>query len=383
MAENFPKRSVLVNGLTIRNPLANYLIRKLDRPHPLILPPLPRNCERILISNISNLGDVLIATTVIPAIRDHYPNCRIGFLTSSQAFPAIELHPHVDEIHLFDHAYLTQSELGKSKAALQHIRTFGKALSEIKGKYQIGIDLQPFFPNGISLLHKAEIPTRIGYSSGGFSRFLTHPLDWKWGNEYLCSSHLNLLRSVGFVFKKNTPLPFYPKIALPPNKTIPQPYICLAPSSSRKIKEWPSNSWIALAQMLKNLGREIVLVGKGDGNRALCSSIEKSIECINFYDSLNWREFAAVIQHAELLISVDSAAIHVAASAAVPTIAIHSGINDPASWSPSGTVCSTISHKTPCSPCFNRNGCKDMTCIQLVKPEEVLIASMNYLDKTK
>lgn len=372
MTQNLSGKSVLIHGLTIRNPFVNYLLRERRRSSPYIPPPLPKTPNGILISNISNLGDVVIATTVIPALRQQYPNCRIGFLTSSRARSAIEIHPDIDAIHIFDHAYQSQAELGKCKAVLQHMRLFKRVVSEIQGRYEIAIDLQPFFPNAARLLSKAKIPYRIGYSSGGFAHLFTHPLKWEWSNEYLCSSHLHLLRAAGIVFKGVPPVPNYPKVPIPSSVSIPKSYICLAPNSSKKEKEWLESSWEILARKLRQHGHEIVLVGKGDRNTTLCSKLENRLKCVNLHNRLNWPEFIGVLQGSKLLISVDSVAIHVAAGADVSTIAIHSGINNCTSWMPEKSNFLIASNPTSCSPCYKKNGCKSMKCIFQIAPSSIL-----------
>ncbi|HSX38041.1 MAG TPA: glycosyltransferase family 9 protein, partial [Chlamydiales bacterium] len=217
--------------------------------------PIPENPQKILLCNIANLGDVVISTTVLPIVKKRYPNCEIGFLTSSMAKVAIQDHPLVSRVHVFDHWYL--STYGKCKAALHHWKTRKRALSEI-GQYDLAIDLYSYFPNAIPLLTKARIPIRIGYPTGGFSNLLTHPMKWDFPDRYVGIAHFHLLTALGIDIIDESPLPAYNY------KKKSSKHIVVHMGSSSKLKEWEPKKWVQLIQRIEESDSEVILTGKGE-----------------------------------------------------------------------------------------------------------------------
>jgi ADP-heptose:LPS heptosyltransferase len=380
-----PKKSPLKNGLFVRRPLsnavlsiANFLCPRRERGGPI-----PKNPKKILLCNIANFGDVVISTTVLPVLKKHYPNCEIGFLTGSAAGKAVlQHHPLVSKIHCFDHWYIHRGQ-GECKAALHsfwgprkplrfpglciaalhHKMTSGQAVKEIHG-YDIAIDLYPYFPNAIPLLAKAEIPIRIGYTTGGFSNLLTHPIEWHFHDRYVGFAHLHLLETLGIDTKGESPLPCYNY------KRRQRDHVVVHMGSSSPLKEWDINRWIELIRRCEAAGWNICLTGKGLREQELCTQVAAATAAKNLCDQLDWADFVSTIQEARLLIAVDSAAVHIAAAASTPTIVLYAGMNSPHMWLPPN--CKGVMQRVPCAPCFNKKGCASMACIREIGVEEVL-----------
>lgn len=344
-AEVFP----LVHALFVRRWFPNALLRALNwllRLYPFKKPPMPEAPRKILLSNIASLGDVVISTVVLPVLKEKYPGCEIGFLTSSSSKVAIQDHPLISKVHLFDHAYLSGS-------ILQHIKSRKRALREIRReKYDLAIDLYSYFPNAIPLLAQAKIPVRIGYTSGGFSTLLTHPVPWEFSNEYVGSAHLRLLQLEG------SPLPDY-------NYGAPKTgRIVIHMGSSNRLKNWISSLWTELIEKLEKLGVEIVLTGKGD-------EVVERAGVKNLINQLNWSQFVQEIQGARLLITVDSVSVHLAAASLTPTIVLSTGLSSPSMWRPPYPGCHYVMNPVPCAPCFKKKGCSTMKCIRGITVDEV------------
>lgn len=316
---------LLKNGLFVRRPLSNLILRFLSflAQKPTYIPPIPKNPKKILLSNIANFGDVVISTTVLPLIKQAYPDCEIGFLTSTNSKVVLENHPLISHLHTYDHWYLH-----KCKAAL-HFKTCKRLLKELRQtSYDLAIDLYPYFPNTIPLLAKSGIPIRIGYPTGGFSKLLTHSMPWQFPDRYASYAHHHLLTPLGIDITQASPLPFYRY----GRQT--KPYIVIHMGSSTPLKEWEESKWIELISKLKKDGHTIFLTGKGDRETAICNRVAEKTGVKNLADQLNWAEFVLKIQEAQLVISVDSAATHITAAVKVPLIVLFSKINPPEMWAP-------------------------------------------------
>lgn len=325
----------------------------------------PRPIQRILLSNIAHLGDVIISTCVIQEVKRLFPKAEIGFLLHRHTRVVLEDYPGVDYLHTFDHVLLDLSFQGAGR----HLQTRKKALQEIrKLEYDVAIDLRPHFPNTIPLLNQANIPIRIGYESGGFSPLLTKGLSWVGNDQYMGKAQLRLLKELHPEASLDRDLPNYPlqKSLLESNQWV----ICHIGSSDSR-KDWKIGNWKELALQLVDKGYLVAFTGKGKKEEQSIQEICKQIPKVrNLCNQLNWKAFVGVIQQARLLISCDSSAVHIAASNQVPTIVLYSAVNPVALWKPSTNKCISLEE----GPRLNLKGSKELGQIEMISVTEVLSA---------
>ncbi|MDP1607989.1 MAG: glycosyltransferase family 9 protein [Chlamydiales bacterium] len=311
----------------------------------------------------------MISTTVLPALKREFPGCEIGFLLASPAAELLQSHPFVDRVHVFDHWYANRRK-GVFRAIVDHLRGGSRAIKEIRQmRYEIAIDLQPYFPNAIPLLFKAKIPVRIGYSTGGFSNLLTESVSWS--AEYMGRHHLNLLAHVKIDTSKDSPLPNY-IVSQKPDCEFPPGYFAVHMGTAHCLKEWDEKKWIELICEMQKQGRKVILTGYGKEEQLRCDRVSLAAGCLNYCNRLGWSDFAFAIQQAKLVISVDSVTVHLAAGTKTPLIVLFAGMNDPGQWVPSYSKCRSIMKRVPCAPCFERRGCSHMSCIRDIEVKEVL-----------
>ncbi len=166
--------------------------------------------KRILLCNGAHLGDLVLASAVLPVLKSAFPKAEIGFLLGSWGLPVFENHIYIDHLHIFDHPLLNRSSSSTQNKKKQGDRTWHQALQEIKDKnYDVALDLYYFYkPNSGALIAKAEIPERIGFWAMPAHYHLTTRLFWdhrtlhmvenhgkfleKWGIPEKHLSHLNL-----------------------------------------------------------------------------------------------------------------------------------------------------------------------------------------------
>jgi ADP-heptose:LPS heptosyltransferase len=143
--------------------------------------------------------------------------------------------------------------------------------------------------------------------------------------------------------------------------------------SGSALKDWPAESWRALAQGLHAAGHRLVFTGSGARESAQIDSVIGGLpDAINLCGKLSWQGFVSTIATARLLIGVDSAASHVAGAVQTPSLVINHGMNNVRLWHsgrPNGVV---MMHPVPCAPCHRKLGCDTMACIRLLPPAAVL-----------
>jgi ADP-heptose:LPS heptosyltransferase len=330
--------------------------------------------RRLLIANTGHLGDVLLATAVLPVLRRAFPDCRIGMLIGSWSRLILRDHPLVDAIHRFDHCRLNRSNGSIWQKLQRHDRTRRQALREIvRARYDVAIDLRHYFGNAIPLLWRAGIPVRIGYSSGGFGAMLTHPLRWRCADRHVVEYFADLLRVLPIGAENFAEL----RLTLGGDGALPRglphgPFVLLHMGTGAACKEWPLANWQELTRRLLASSHTVVLTGQGAKERRRCQRVAlDSPRCVNVCDRLSWNEYVAVVRHARGVIAVDSLAGHVAAAVGTPCVVIGNGINHPAHWRPLG-VSRVLLHPVPCAPCYRPSGCATMDCVRGISVDQVL-----------
>lgn len=333
----------LINGLVFKKKYVRGLFHALDwfclksRSSTL-----PSNPSKILVSNLGNLGDVLICFQTINALKDLYPKACFGFLVSPVGLPALEIIDKIQRIHVFDHAYGLRIKMGLCKAVLQHLRNRKEILDTLLlERYDMAIDLQPFFPNSIPLLKKAGIPLRIGYPTGGFGAFLTHPFHWRDFGKYLGELHVDHLQQIGLAVRKELG-----PVAVAPSKCFhldfSSPFFVVQMCSSRQEKNWGRENWITLIRALTKTRSQALLVGQGAKDFQECEIVSRETGAVNACDRWSISQYAEVLKQAKLLITVDSMSVHLARLHQVPTVVALVEMGSYPLWIPTNKLCKMV-----------------------------------------
>lgn len=155
----------------------------------------------------------------------------------------------------------------------------------------------------------------------------------------------------------------------------PERYLVVHMGAGLKLKEWPEERWQALVNRLLEDGHSLVFTGNGAQQaREADLVIGNRSRCENLCDRLSWSEFVQVIRAAQLVVSIDSVAGHIAAAVDTPSVVIASGINRAAQWKPLHPRSTTVTHPVSCAPCFRSQGCGAMACVREVSVRDVLSA---------
>lgn len=348
--------------------------------------------RRILISDIAHLGDVIMATSMLPVLKGAYPEARIGFLVGSWSLPILKGHPLVDEVHVLDHWAHNRAPLGKKEKFLHYLRTRGEALRQIRAaRYDVALDFYWNFPNTLPFLWQARIPTRVGYESGGFGPLATHPLEFGDKRLHAAERFLDLVKTLPRVGDAATPPPVLPPLdgqdpgiaAFRAERGAAglreEDYLVFHVGAADDFRDWPAGRWRALAEAFIARGHTPVFTGMGPRDAALIGEITAGLGgCVSLCDRLSWGGFVAAVAGARLLVCVDTVAGHVAAAAGTPCAVITAG-RWPYLWRPLGPVTRVLTAPVPCAPCHRNGGCAGMECIRDVTVETVCEAGLALL----
>ncbi len=343
---------------------------------------VPAVPERILVANWGHLGDVITTFGALALLRQSYPGARIGMIVGSWGRAAIQATGFVDDLHIVDHWGVNRANIsGKAKRA-RYRETRTEALRNIRAtRYQIAIDLYPFFPPAHPLFFRARIPVRVGFSSGGFGPLLTHALRWPDADRPIADHYQVLLNALD-------PARPFPPESLRPRRAretlAPLPvgliglsnYAVLHPGAGAPFKDWGIDKWRALIADFHRSRPELrlVLTGAGAGEVAIAEALAAEFpDLLVMAGQASFEEFVSIIAQAALVICPDTATGHVAALFDVPTVSVFTGTNSVTQWRPYSDRVQVLVQPVLCAPC-NRAGCDVMACIRDVSPATVMAA---------
>ncbi len=349
--------------------------------------------HRYLIVQLADIGDLILSTPAIRALRTAQPAAHIAILTTAHAAPVLPA-GLADETILFDkHTFDSPQALLKP---VNLRRALALAASLRRGHYDTTIFLHHFTTRFgalkfAALAWSAGSAQRIGLDNGsGF--FLTQRLpDRGFGAQHQAQYWLDL---VGMAGADTTPIAAQVKIGSPVGAGFKP-----APADQKRIaihagsggyslaRRWEAANFAAVADRLAaDFDAQIVLVGTPADNAAAVQSAMHT-DALDLSGQTSLAELAAVLQSCDLFIGADSGVMHLAAAAGTPVVTIFGPSNADAwsPWMPDGQ--SIVVRSAPeCSPCSYvghgiglREGCAARTCMRMVTPEMVIAAAKSIL----
>ncbi|MFS8564238.1 MAG: glycosyltransferase family 9 protein [Rhabdochlamydiaceae bacterium] len=357
------------------------LLRTFRKKH---TPLPPEKVNSILICNWANLGDVLLATSIIPALKEKWPQAKIGFLTSPTSKIVLQDHPLIDTVHIASNwkQRVLNASFFRRFLTFLHICISSNTLfiEEIKNQYyDLAIDTHPFFPNCSYILRKARIPYFLEFSSAGLHLPQTCAIDFPKKLEYLPKMYCSLLQALNIA-----PQPLNPCFHFTHTSPLKgQEYIVLHMGTTEVRREWSTGHWITLARTLAQEGKTIVFTGQGKREAKAIQEVTSFLpHFINLCDQLNWSEFISVIKDAKTLISVNTVSVHLAAYLGTPCIALYFATYHPELWMPDyGSIHFLIeenSHVYLSDASFFKQR-KNITQVAKITPQDVYLKSLSYL----
>jgi len=346
--------------------------------------PAPGTVERLLLANWAHLGDVTTTLGAVRLLRDRFPDAHIGMMMGSWRLAAAKAWGLIDTFHVVDHWGLNRSAATPREKRARYRSTRRAALGEIAAAgYQVGIDFYPFFPPAHPLFHRAGIPVRIGFDSGGWGPLLTHPVPWPDRDEPIADQYGDLIHAAwpDLPIPSGALRPRADRTLLPP---LPDglkdghPYIVLHPGTGAETRDWGINHWIALVARLADdpdlACRRVVVTGAGAKDVAFARALAEAAPwVINMAGQLGWEQFLSVLAQARLVVCPDTVTSHLAAMLDTPLVCIFTGIVKPAQWGPYADRALLLVQAVTCAPC-NRWGCDAMACIRQTDARDVMQA---------
>jgi heptosyltransferase-2 len=329
---------------------------------------------KFLIIRLSSIGDIILTTPLIRAIRNNYPNAIVDYLAVDKFSEATEANPHINKLIKYSKSW-TYSDIKQVK----------NEIISRQGKYDFIIDLQNnprsrIFAFGLSdkifripkrRLHKLCL---VNFKRSPFETIS------------IVDNYFKCLKYFGI---KNDGLGC--EVFPDDNFTLPtldnKALVCVAPGAQHFTKKYPADKYVAAINALgKEIDCQFILLG-GKGDFDLCESIRSEVEseCINLAGITNIRKSAAVLSKSSLLICNDTGTMHLSAAVKTPIVAIFGSTVQELGFAPHGSVYRIIETDEPCRPCshIGRANCpkSHFNCMNKISPNAIVRAALEIIKK--
>lgn len=282
--------------------------------------------RRVLIVQLSKLGDMVCVTPMFRALRQHLPGTKIYVLGDAINKELLKDNPDIDEYLIFKESKLF--------SIIRQLKSERIDVACIRGTGFVGLVAVLFA--GIPTVIAPRVITGKALETRTYAKLLpyVYTVDFKFG-EYMPRQFLRLLEPLG-IFSDDTRKHLgFSKAA---DKKIKQFFIDkgvdterdfvvgISPSAGNKIKEWPEERFAEVADyLIEKHQAKIVLIGGHEDDKKVQKVIKnvKNFESIiNTQGKFNIDELKAFISKINLFISVDTGPIYIAEAFNIPTIDI-------------------------------------------------------------
>lgn len=334
---------------------------------------------RVLLVHTGFLGDVVLATPVISALKRRMPDAELTFLTTPAALPLVQYHPLLADAISID-------KRGKDRS-FGGVEAFAKELG--RRRFDIAVSLHKSFRTSY-LLWRANIPVRYGFSEAVGSFFYTHRISRK-NLPHEVMRNLAIMRLFGEEPQGEVdPV----EVALAADSIASAEKmlqglrpVVLAPGSVWATKRWSAKGFAETVRVLLQQGLPVALIG-GPADVAVGDEILSHLEAfssqvINLIGKTSLQESAAVVRQSCLVITNDSVALHLASAMGKPTVALFTATVPEQGFTPWRVPHRVLGVRLWCRPCGRHGGkgCPTGTwrCVHGITSEMVLGAAKEML----
>ena len=350
--------------------------------------------KKILIIRMSSLGDVLIASPLIRALRRHFLEAQIDFVVRKEYAEVIRYNPHLTNVIEFD---ISTGLVGLWKLRKKIWQT----------KYDIILDIHRNFRSRLicwsfkNLFNRKTIIRTV--RKNYFLRFLLvyfklnlykkfHGCVIKVWQKYLQVAQPLGIKpdNLGIELFLNDEAESVVQILFTEIKSRKWK-IVIAPGAKHFTKRWPAEYFADLIRkFFTKYKSQIILVG-GPEDREVTAQVTSTIPDIpvlSMVGNYTILQTAAIIKHANLFIGNDSGLTHVAAAFKIPTVAIFGSTVEEFGFFPENPNAIVVeNNRLNCRPCshIGRAKCpkKHFKCMREITPENVFDKALDLLLHTE
>jgi len=332
-----------------------------------------RSGPALLVVQTSFLGDVVLTTPLVSALRRLVRARRLAVLVRPEAVPLLAGHPDVDEVLVDDKRGSDRGPRGLLGTA-QRLR---------RQRFDVAVSPHRSLRTAL-VLAAARIPRRVGFRDSR-GAVLYHERVRRDRRRHDVERNLALVAPFGPVPAEPPPLHVPVRSAaaaraaalVPPG---PGPLVGLAPGSAWATKRWTPEGFAAVVAALAGEGARCVLLGApGEAPLAERIRVLSGGRAAVLAGRTDLATLVAVVDRLALLVANDSAPMHIACARGVPVVTVFCATTPGLGYGPWGSLAAVVEADLACRPCARHGGprCPRGTddCMRLVSPDTVLAAA--------
>ncbi|MBI5206738.1 MAG: glycosyltransferase family 9 protein [Candidatus Firestonebacteria bacterium] len=334
------------------------------------------NPKRILVIQIRRIGDVLVTTPVVRALRLAFPEAKLDFLSNDISADVLYGNSNIDEIVI-----MSEEKTSSYKGQLKFIKYIRNR------NYDLVLDFLGT-PRSAYITAFSGALYKVGFNFRGRAWAYNIKVEPDESPKYVVDYKFDLLKKIN-VMSDDTSLD---KIIIPEiNKNRVEKYlsdikitsdniiITISPTSRRKTRMWTKKGFAELSDILINKYRAKIFFVWGPGEKAeideICSLMKNKAEIIPPFDL---KDLAYLISRANLFISNDNGPMHIAVAMGTPTLTIY-GPSEEWRWTPPNDPKHRVVRKdVSCIRC-GKHECDNHICMNTLTAEEIEIKVRDML----
>ena len=372
--------------------------------------------KRILIVRLGSHGDILMATPLLTALRGAYPDAYITWIVEHSAFDSLAANPYIDELLVWDSSYWRDMIHLRGLKLLAPKRFLGlpwlahalPMAAALRGRrYDTLISLQP--EEWPSLLPGTGAQTTLGVfdtfrqfsgvkETSPYAKRYTHAYTYDSLPEHRTDQYLLPLEALGLpsTDDKQMVLAFTAEDAAAADDFLRQqeyadnqPFVVLAPMTTWPSRNWPAERYVQLGDALTSTGYQVILISSpSPKERDAVGRVAAQMQTLPLLalGSLSFRQMAALLARASLVISGDTGPMHAAAAVGTPFLALF-GSTSVLGRAPLAGRGLSVAHAVPCGPCdkefCTQSGENILRCLKPITVTEALLAAAKLLGPTR
>ncbi len=340
--------------------------------------------RRVLVVRLRSIGDTVLATPALYALRRFLPDARIDVLLEDWVAPVLEGSTDIDRV--------VTVRRGSTAARLALVRCLRSA------RYDVVFNLHG--GSTATLLTRASgAPHRVGYASYRYYGLHTDAAPpaaelWQRDATHSAEQQLALLGWAGVPVsdRPSTRLVVTDRADYVVNEKLrvaglsdARPFALLHPAAAFASKTWDAANFARIAEHLHARGLSVVAVAAPTERKVAHALVEQSGAPVIALTDLLLSEVIALAARAALFVGNDSGIAHIAAAVCTPSVVIF-GSSNVAHWRPwTSAPAEVVREAMPCAPCpgYTCAEFEQPECIRRITVEQVTAAIERVLEAAR
>lgn len=360
--------------------LALKIIKKFDKRQTDLKFFKPSEVRNILVVSSTAIGDTLMSTPAIRAIRERYPNAKIIAHFNVRNMELFENNPHIDGVIPYYGGW----------------RKFFKTIREFrKHKFDVAVILHGNEPQatpmaylgGARFIVKVPIPKKFAFLISNKTNGFENP--W---NHHGIDVRLKTASFIDCKIDKREMVLLLDEESRNKVKNLLEEFgindkyilVGFQVSAANKYKMWASDRFIQLGKRLIELDKNIfILILGSEKDIELCEKVKYGIKhkIISLAGRLSLKELGALVNELDILVTNDTGTMHLAIALKKKTVSLFCPTNF---WGvgpiQDNHLHRIIAKEKPCNPCLTKK-CKSPFCMDLIGVEEVYEAVRGLINE--